>query len=126
MVYKNHIQNIGMIPSETAANITNFYIVMMSLIDDANLAPGPLMEWVKQICQGNDEDIHMLYISNLALLLKNDYIMFYKLIDTGKKICESLSKDLEINYIPVFKDIKTPDELKKQLDIDYPDRFWEK
>ena len=126
LVYKNHIQDIGKMAPETAVNITNFYIAMFSLLEDATAAPGAVMDSATQICQTTlGSDVNRTYVRNLATLIKSDYILLYELIDTGKKICESLSKDLGIEYIPVFKDIKTPYELKEQLDIDYPDGFWD-
>lgn len=127
LVYKNHIQDIGTMSPETAANITNFYIVMFSLLEDAIAIPGSVMKNATQMCKTMPgSDVNQIYIANLASLLKSDYIMLYELIDTGKKICKSISKDLGISYIPVFEYIKTPTELKEKLNKDYPDGFWER
>lgn len=125
-VYKNHIQDIGMMPSETAANITNFYILMFSLLEDVTSSPGVVMEGAKKVCLTTNNDVKKTYINNLAFLLKNDYVLLYELIDAGKKICETLSNDLNIKYTPVFKGIKTPTELKERLNKDYPDNFFRK
>lgn len=119
LVYKNHIKNIGLMSPEVAASITRFYISMFSLLEDATTAPNSMLKAAERECQKSPNNTRRAYLFKLLFLLKNDYILLYELIQTGKTICGSLAKGLGIQYVPIFEEIESTNELRNKLEVSF-------
>lgn len=128
LVYKTHIHSIGLMTPELAAKITDFYNCAFSILEVVTTVPYETLKSAHRESEFTGVDYRYIYLLNLTKIMKVNWILCYEMIKNGKEICQSLSTELNIKYIPVFANLESKEEIEHYMKTKYPSFkiHWEK
>lgn len=114
-VYRQNVKNIGTLDADITPLLTEFYIKVLSLLEDLTVLPGSILQNAQNM-YSDEAKIHEVYVLNLRRYLMDDITLIHEAIVIGKQLCEKLSQTYNLDYKPIFENLRPEEDIIADLD----------